>query len=452
MKKIRSLAAILALSLCFSLLPMQSLAAQEPDLFCTNAVLVDADYDEILYDKKANEKAYPASITKVMTALLVCEAIERGELTPDTVVTASEAATSGFPTYSSTANIKEGEVLTVRELLFCLLLPSANEAATILAETVSGDVPTFVALMNARAQELGCENTNFINPHGLHNDQHYTSAYDITRFTRAALEHPLFREIIGTASHTVPATNLSNERFFYNTNGLISNFFYLGYQYSNCIGGKTGSTDEAGRCLMAVAESGDTTLISVVLGSGVITLDSGEKKQGQLMESRRLLQYGFENFHRVAITQADKPVDKVQVTLSRQADEVLVKPLGEIERSLPKDMDLSLIETTTTLFAREVQAPVEEGQVLGSMTLSYEDTVYGTIDLVAVTSVDRSELLYKKMLFFQFFQQAGVKIAAFIVLGLVLIILVRVFVVRKRRTYRGRSVTKREKTYHGSRR
>ena len=285
MKKYRFLTLFLVIPMLFSLLSLPVAALDEPELQCANAILVDANYGEVLYEKNADEKAYPASITKVMTALLVLDAIEAGKLTGDTMVTATSSALQGLSIYGSTANIKAGETMSVENLLYCLLLPSANEAANILAEAVDGDVATFVAHMNQKASELGCTGTHFANSNGLHDENHYTTAYDISLFMTAALKYDLFRQIISTPSHTVPATNLSGERFFYNTNALISNLYYAGYVYDKCIGGKTGTTDEAGRCLAAAAESGDTLLVSVILGSGVVAFPDGTQKQGQFTES-----------------------------------------------------------------------------------------------------------------------------------------------------------------------
>jgi D-alanyl-D-alanine carboxypeptidase (penicillin-binding protein 5/6) len=448
---------LLSLFLLFMMLPSSLVtpvaALEAPDLYCRNAVLVDANYGEVLYSKNAYDKAYPASITKVMTALLVLEAIEEGKLSADTVVTVSERAAQKDYSNESSANLKAGEQMTVEELLYCLLLPSANDAAKALAEAVDGTIEDFVAHMNRKAGELGCQGTHFVNPHGLHDDEHYTTAYDISLFMRAALDYDLFRTIIRTASHTVPATNLSSERLFYNTNGLISNLNYSGYVYDKCIGGKTGSTDEAGRCLAAVAEDGDTLLISVILGSGPIEVEGYDKpRQGQLTESTKLLKWGFQNFERVTITKGSDPVDKVAVTLSRDADEVNVKPEGSITRTLPKDLDLDQIETEITLFSKEVEAPVEEGQVLGTMKLSYEGEVYGILDLVAVTSVERSELLYKKMQFLNFFHTFGVKIALGVVLAVVLVLAVWLLVFRKRRRYSSNNNTRSRGNYRGVRR
>ena len=451
MKKYRIPALLLSLVLMLNLLALPAAALEEPELQCTNAILVDANYGEVLYAKKADEKAYPASITKVMTALLVLEAIDSGKLKKDQQITAGPTTLQDMSGNYSTANLEPGDVLTVEQLLYCLLLPSANEAGNILAVAVDGSIEAFVEHMNTRAKELGCKGTHFVNPHGLHDPDHYTTAYDISLYMTEALKHELFRTIIHTATYVLPATAHMGEQTFYNTNALISNFHYSGYVYDKCIGGKTGTTDEAGRCLVAAAESGDTLLISVILGSGVVD-PNGAKRQGQFTESTKLLKWGFDNFRRVTISQGNDPVDKVAVTLSRQADEVMVKPEGEVVRTLPKDLDPSLIETTIHLNSDTVEAPVEEGQVLGTMTLSYEGTDYGSLDLVAVTSVERSELLYKKAQVMAFFQNFGVRVAAVIILILVVAVLLKVLVFRKERRYGARVMSRGRRNYRGGRR
>ena len=456
MKKNRFFALLLLIPMVLTLFaPLPAAALEEPELYCTNAVLLDANYGEVLYDKGAYDKAYPASTTKVMTALLVLEAIESGQLTTDTVVTAGETRLQGIPSGASyvVANLKLGEELSVEELLYCLLVPSAADAANVLAVAVDGTIEDFVEHMNRRAGELGCQGTHFTNTSGVHNEDHYSTAYDLALIMNAALKYDLFRTIIGTAVHTVPATNLSGERMYYNTNGLISNWTYSGYVYDKCIGGKTGNTDEAGRCLVAAAEDGDTLLISVVLGSGPVQVAGySDLRQGQLISSSNLLKWGFSNFQRVTITRGEEPVAEVAVTLSRQADSGLVKPQGSITRTLPKDLDTELIESEITLFSREVEAPVEAGEVLGTMKLSYEGEVYGTLDLVAVTSVERSELLYKKQQFLQFFQSSTVRLVLVVVLLLTAFLLLKFLVFRKRRRYHAGAGAHRRGNYRGTRR
>ena len=456
MKKYRFLSLFLLLVLSLSLTPASAAVPGQEDLnlFCTKAVLLDANHGEVLYDMNSGERAAPASTTKLMTCLLVLEAVQSGQMSLNTQITAGETTYQGLTGNFSTANIKVGEVLTVEELLYCLMLPSANEAANVLAVAVDGSVEDFVSHMNRRAGELGCEGTRFANPHGMDQENHYTTAYDLSLMMQACLEHDEFITVTTTPKHNVPATNMSKERELYNTNGLVSNWTYSGYLYDKCIGGKTGTTDAAGRCLVAAARDGDEVLISVVLGSGPMEVPGEEKlKQGQFRESRRLLEYGFSNFHRVTITRGDEPVDTVKVTMSRQADEVNVKPQGSITKTLPKSIDLDDIETDIRLFSKEVEAPVKAGQVMGLMTLSYEGEVYGELDLVAVTSVERSELLHKKQQFFEFFQPTGVKIAiaaAAVVLCLIALRLL-VFPRRRRPVGAGRRVQSRG-NYQGTRR
>ena len=456
MKKNRFLSALLLIPMVLSLtLPATAIGQDDLNLFCTNAALLDANHGDLLYDMKANERAYPASITKVMTALLVVEAISYGQLSPDTVATVSSSAVQGIPSEYVTGAFKAGEEISIENLLYCMLLESDCDASNILAEAVDGTVPDFVAHMNRKAGELDCQGTHFTNTYGLHDEDHYSTAYDLALIMEAALEYDLFRDVIKTPSYRVPATNLSGERYFFNKNALISNLYYEGYVYDKCIGGKTGTTDDAGRCLVAAAEDGDELLISVVLGSGPMQVPGDEKlKQGQFRESRRLLEYGFDNFHRVTITKDSEPVATVKVTMSRQADEVNLKPQGSIVRTLPKSMDLDDIETKIRLFAEEVEAPVEAGAVMGAMTLSYNGEVYGTLDLVAVTSVERSDLLYKKQQFFDFFQTTGVKLALSAALLLAAVVLLRLLAFPKRRRPRagaGSRVQSRGK-YRGVRR
>ena len=165
-----------------------------------SALLIDMDTEQVLYEQAADEQRYPASITKIMTALLTLEAVGRGELDLNDVITMDDAALADLTPDSSTAGLQAGEEITVRNLLYCLLLASANEAANALAIAVAGDIPTFVEQMNQRAQELGMSGTHFVNPHGLHSDDHYTTARDIFKMAKQAMTHATFREIVSTGT------------------------------------------------------------------------------------------------------------------------------------------------------------------------------------------------------------------------------------------------------------
>lgn len=435
MKKIRFLSLLLLLAL---LLPSTALALEDPAPAATAALLVDADYDMVLYELNAHEKRYPASITKVMTALLTLEAVDRGELALTDMITAPEGIYNGLSADSSTANIKSGEVMSLKDLLYCLLLPSANEACNVLAYAVSGSVEDFVALMNQRAAELGMTDTHFTNAHGLHDENHYTTAWDIWLMAREAMKHDTFREIVATTEYTVPATNISEERLFYNTNGLITAKKYSGYIYQPAIGIKTGSTGEAGLCLVSAAEQDGRTLYCVVLGAELAHQPDNSYKRMNFVESSRLLKWGFDNFSCRTILESSDPVDQVEVTLS-DTDYVLVRPEGTLSALLPNDLDVSEFTQTVTLDAESVEAPVTEGQVLGKITLTYDGEDYGSLDLVALNDVERSELLYRIDRAEKFFAQTWVKVACVALIVLIIVLIVAVSTRRKRRRRRSRS-------------
>ena len=394
MKKYRFLSLLLAGLMALSL-TCPALALEDPQPKCKAAIVVDGDNNEVLYDFNAHQRMYPASITKIMTSLVVLDAVDKGELSLDTQVTASAQAVD-LPWDSSTAGIKAGETLSVLDLLYCDLLPSGNEACNILSEAVAGTSAEFVVRMNAKAQELGMADTHFANPHGLHDPEHYTTAYDIYLMAHAAMENETFRTIVRSPSHTLPATNLQPERIIYSSNGLLSSFYAIGYTYGKAIGIKTGYTGEAGRCLAsaAVDELG-RTFYCVVLGTEDTRNENGALQFWSFPESKRLLEWAFDNFHRTTLLDKDTEnvLREVPVTLSDDADYVLAQPVGSIEATMPSDYDPKRAELILDL-PESVEAPVTAGDKLGTITIKYDGVEYGTLDMVAADSVARSDFLY----------------------------------------------------------
>ena len=208
MKKYHFLSYLLCIALLTALFAVPALALEDPEPRCGAAIVVNGDTDEVLYSKNGYDRMYPASITKIMTSLLVLEALERGDFTLDTQVTASYSAIAAITADSSTAGIKVGEILTVEQLLYCDMVSSANEACNILAELVGGSINGFAELMNAKAAELGMENTHYVNANGLHDPNHYTSAYDIYIVAKEAMKYDLFRKMVSTTKYVIPATRL----------------------------------------------------------------------------------------------------------------------------------------------------------------------------------------------------------------------------------------------------
>ena len=371
MKKYRFLSLLLTGLMALTLIA-PALALEDPQPQAKAAIVVDGDNREVLYEFNAYQRMYPASITKIMTSMVVLDAVAAGELSLDTQVTASAQAVD-LPWNSSTAGILAGETLSILDLLYCDLLPSGNEACNILSEAVAGTSAEFVARMNAKAQELGMKDTHFMNPHGLHDPEHYTTAYDIYLMASAAMENETFRTIVRSPSHTLPATNLQPERTIYSSNGLLSSFYAIGYTYGKAIGIKTGNTGEAGRCLAsaAVDELG-RTFYCVVLGTEDSEDENGVKRRWSFVESKRLLEWAFHNFHRISLLdqETENVLREVSVTLSDEADYVQAQPVGRIEATMPSDYDPKRAELLFDL-PESIEAPVAAGDKLGTITIKY---------------------------------------------------------------------------------
>lgn len=452
MKKYSFLPAFfLVLALCLPLgTPALASGSETFSLNATAAILVDADYDQVLYEMAADERRYPASITKVMTGLLTIEAVERGELSMDQPITLLDDLYTDVGPGSSSQGLKEGEILTVRDLLNCVLLPSANEACNALASAVCGSVPAFVDRMNQRAQELGMTGTHFANTHGYHNEDHYTTARDISRMCLEAMRHADFRQIVSSTSYTVPATNLSPARELHDTNALVSNFRSgenrLLYQYA--VGIKTGTTPEAGYCLASAAEKNGRTMIAVVLG-GINWRANGEYvDRNYFTESKALLEHGFNDFSRKDVLSAIEPIGTIPVTLCAQQDYVTVQPAQGLEATLPNEVDPALFDRDVTL-PETLEAPIEKGQVLGTISVSYQGRDYGTVDLVATSSLERSQWLSTLDQLRRIFSQLWVRLLLLAVILIVLIFSLRRAIFGPSRRRR-RPAPAKTRTYSGS--
>lgn len=448
MKKRRFFALFLVLGLLVSLLSVPASAFEEIDVDARAALLVEKETGEILYEKNAHEKNYPASITKLTVALLVFEAIDAGQLSLDQPITAHESAFEGLSIYGSTAGIKVGEVLTVEQLLQCMLIVSANEACNILAEWDAGSIAAFVDAMNATAKALGCENTHFVNPSGLHDPDHYTSAWDLYLITKAAMQYPEFMEICDSAKAVIPATNLSKERTLYTTNHLLSTWRVIGYRDKRAHGIKTGSTSDAGHCLISSAQEGELHFVSVVMGAERIE-ENGVGNLLNFSETSHLFDYGFKNFAYRTILEDKEIIQEVPVSLSK-TDYVTVHPANNVESLFPRDLDPAELDRVISL-PETVEAPVTAGDKLGTMELRDGDTVYASVDLLASSDVTADKFMVFRHNVSLFFKKPAVKTVA-IVLAVLLVLLVifRLTGLSRRRRY-GRNARSYSRGYRGRR-
>ncbi len=350
-------------------------AAVVPEITTEYAVLIEQNTGEVLYEKNSHERLSPASVTKVMSLLLVMEAIEEGKLSFDTVVTTSEYAASMG---GSQIWLEPGESMTVDELLKAAVIASANDATTALAEAVSGSVEGFVNRMNDRAKELGLNDCKFINPTGLDAENHYMSPYDIAVISAELLKH----EDIKKYSTVWMDTLRGGQTSLVNTNKLVR--FYDG-----TTGLKTGTTSAAGCCLAASAQRDGLSVIAVVMKS--------ESSNVRFNDARKLLDFAFANysFKTVSVDKENlKPV-KVASGMNNYAE---VNVAEDAKLLLPKGSDEKLSQEI--LMNDNITAPVKVGDVVGVCQIKYNGEVVKEIEIMAAEEVEsiKFTLVFKKML------------------------------------------------------
>ena len=330
------------------------------------AICMDGNTGAVLYGKNIEKQEYPASITKIMTVLL---ALENGNL--DDTVTFSENAVYSIEYGSAHLGLTEGEELTLEQCLYGIMLASANEISNAVAEHIGGSVEKFADMMNQKAEELGCVNTHFVNPNGLHDDNHYTCAYDMALITQAAMKYDKFREIIHTQEYSYPETNLVKEkRYFANHHGMLMD---ESRAYDGFIGGKTGYTDEAWNTLVSTAERDGMLLISVVLHANGQDIEYGNTKT--------VLDYGYNNFKEVQINNLDQTISDTEVVGiedAQEAEKIRQADLSEdpftvaetTTVTLPDSVDASSL-TRKMDFTTDKMTYYYEAQALGSTSFTY---------------------------------------------------------------------------------
>lgn len=421
---------IICLLFAAVLLATPALAATAPEhpVAAKGAILYELNTDTVLLEQDADARLYPASTTKLMTALV---AMEYGN--PEDIITVPAAAVDGLFELGSASYLLAGEEISFMDLMEYMLIASGNDAANAMAIHISGSISAFADLMNNRAQELGCTNTHFVNPHGLHDEEHYTSARDLLRIAKAAMENPTIAEIVAKDEVVLPITNKHPQTTTkYTTNYLISRKSTREYYYEGAIGIKTGTTTPAGLCLVAACVKGDYTYYTVVLGA-----EKGENgERNQFIETAKLFDYGAENFSQQVMLSSSEPIAEVPVRLSNEKDSVVVTPSENITAMLPNAFETSDLTMKYTV-EESVAAPVQAGDVLGKLTVSYEGKTW-QLDLVASSDADRSTVLYILDRITGFFASTAFKIIVAAIVALIVILVVYVILVNRRRAKRRR--------------
>lgn len=395
----RIVALSIAFVLFFSFFPTTASAKPMPEpIGAKSAIVVDMDTGRILYEHNADVVMDPASTTKVMTALLVFEAIERGDIKLEDRLTATQKIIDGVMWDASKIKppLVDGEVMTVHNLLRGVLMSSDCVACDILAVHTAGSVENFVALMNKRAVELSCTDTNFVNTHGYPAENHHSTARDLYKITAEALKHPEFCEIFGTIKLSLDSTNKNNARMLYNTDWMLWNpekieSIYTEYYYPYAKGGKTGTSDASGHCLTSYAEKDGIQLLCVILGAGQKLQSDGSYDKMSFRESEQLYDWAFNNWS-VQTVISSSEILAVQPVENGKADSVELYLTEDVRELLPNGITKDQLVIETLLTDETVEAPVAAFTQLGNANIYYENDLIATVPLAALNAVEKKGL------------------------------------------------------------
>lgn len=342
--------------------------AETPSLNSEAAILVEVSTGRILYEKNSTKQLYPASTTKIMTAILVIENCNLSD-----IVTVTQSALNNIPSGYVTCNLQVGEKLTVEDLLYALMIPSANDAAYVLAEHVAGSIEGFSILMNAKALELGCKSTHFVNPNGIHEDSHYSTAYDLYLIGNYAMKNDVFKKIVATTEYTLPATEKypTADRYMKTTNELL-NEKSSNYYYKYAVGIKTGYTSKAGNCLVAQSSRDGLEFISVVLNGGTTT----NGLNSRYVDSKKLFNYGYDNFTLTKIIEKNTVVDTIEIengTKETKNLDLIIDESITVINNKALDVDTVIPEIKLN---ENLTAPIAVGTKIGTIKYKVDDIEY----------------------------------------------------------------------------
>ena len=394
--------------------------------------LVNMDTDTVVYSQNADKKCYPASTTKIMTYVVVTEKVKNLENTK--VLIKQDILDQLLGTGSSLSGLEDyvDEELSVYQLLNCMMVSSGNDAALVLADYLGeGDVSAFVKLMNQKAKELGCKNTNFVNPHGLHDKKQYTTAEDLLKITQYAMTTPYFTDVTNTVEYYIDG---DDEEPLTTTN-LMLDSDYEDYYYEYAKGIKTGTTDEAGRCLISTALKDNVSYICIAMNAPCYDKDGNELETNYAMlESKKLYEWAYKNVTMRTVLGKDDNVASIKVKYGENADIVNLVPEYSYATMLTKDIKDSDIKITAQC-QEEIDAPVTKGTILGTATVSYKGEQLTKVNLIAAESVEKSDFLYFKAVALNILTSKMFIIIVSVIVGLFVlyVVLVNVFAVKRKK-------------------
>ena len=356
---------------------------------CKSVYLENLDTGIVVYTKEPEARRYPASTTKIMTYIITAENVEDFKNTFVTIKAKTLKLLEG--TGSSVAGLEPDEKLSIYQLLNCLMIPSGNDAALVLADYIgNGSIQNFVDMMNRKAEELGCTGTHFSNPHGLNDPNHYTTVSDMAKITKYALKMPDFEEI----SNTTYSECLGEDRYLITTNYMIDENRGGSYYYPYAKGIKTGSTgNDSGYCLVSTAEKDGFSYLCIAYGAKYENEETEEYyENGAMIDSKKLYEWAFNKLEMKTVIDKNELVKEIGLKFAWNRDSIQLSPKESYSTILPTDVKLSSIDRVYDI-PESIDAPVKAGDKVGTVTLSYADQELGKVDLVISETVERSELL-----------------------------------------------------------
>ncbi len=354
---------------------------------CIGAYLYNFENDEVLYSVGADERVYPTSTVKLMTGIVAIEELG-DDLSRQVTITAEMLSKVA----GNNVGLLAGEVVTVEQLLYAMLVNSANDAAMVLAYAACGSVEAFVERMNEKANTLGAYDTYYANPTGMHNDAMVTTVADTAIIAKYAYTLPLFMEIVSTPKYVMEATNLSDYRNIYNRNCLLSKYYNVNYPYPRATGMNAGATTQGGYAICATAEESSTGLsyLAIVMGA-----DEEDGAIYSYVNAIKLFEWAFQNYDYIEVLSADRIICELPVRLSSTLDYVTLVPSENIEVYLPTTVDVERdIRYSYNTYADTMDAPIATGEEAGTITVLMGERILGSCTLVTTSSVARSEFLY----------------------------------------------------------
>ena len=352
-----------------------------------SAIVYETNSDTLMYSLDADAKVYPSSLVKILTALI---AIEKGNL--QDVITVTQDVLDTVPYYAASAELVADEKISLSDLLYCMMVGSANDAAAVIATHISGSQNAFVKDMNAYANAVGCTSTQFVNVHGLHDDEQYTTTRDMARVLAKAVENDDFLTYFSAIHYNVPATNKSEIRELSSGNFLMNIDNMQIYQDARVKGGRTGTTEDGARCLASLAEQDSMRLICIVMGSESTFADNGSTlTYGSFKETSALLDAAFDGYKVAQVLYEDQVLQQCQVLNGK--NDVILGALSSVRSVLPADISISDLSYRFKSDISQLSAPITSGEIISKVEVWYGSLCVGQSELVAMNTVDTASVL-----------------------------------------------------------